>query len=274
MAPVLKKGLFCCLSLRTCALILGAVTLVGNLLTLSMFVVSLDMWLSEVDHHHWNRTAYPEHLQQADADVPLHPDLVANITAALRDHAVADLGGDPAGGHGSHGAGAPGHAEDADGHALAEQYEDDYDGFENSEAMEEWLDHSPYVALALVWFDFVLVLLETLAVVLLIWGAAKRRAEFLLPWLGVEVFTTLYDLGFFAYLVLSPGVVIAIDLMPIILLPITVYCWLVVYSLYEECRETASRNAAMPLSMSALEAGAGAGAGAAPCTVPYGRMAA
>lgn len=32
---------------------------------------------------------------------------------------------------------------------------------------------SAAVALALVWFDFVLVILETIAVVLLIWGAAK-----------------------------------------------------------------------------------------------------
>lgn len=29
MAPVLRKGLMCCLSLRTCALILGSITLVS-----------------------------------------------------------------------------------------------------------------------------------------------------------------------------------------------------------------------------------------------------
>ena len=93
----------------------------------------------------------------------------------------------------------------------------------------------------------------------------------LLPWLVMELATTLYDLGFFAYLFLQ-DVYITIDLLPVILLPVTIYCWLVVFSLYQECKETTTRNSSMPLSMSALEAGLDGQTQA--CTVPYGRMAA
>lgn len=98
--------------------------------------------------------------------------------------------------------------------------------------------------MVVLWLDFVLVVLETLSVFLLIWGAVKvcvatiayltfesdkltymnpllltlqRIAVLLLPWLAMELATTLYDLGFFAYLFLS-DVYIAIDLLPIILL--------------------------------------------------------
>ncbi|XP_034254197.1 uncharacterized protein LOC117652992 [Thrips palmi] len=275
MAPILKKGLFCCLSLRTCALILGTITLAFNLLTLSMFIVSLDMWLSESEYHHWNHTA--DHLDGHLLDV----------------HGVHDVHQDgllPMPGLVNKSAWWPGHPEGHPGHAGAalgaaeEEEPEEYDGFEDSEAMEELLERNPHLALALVWFDFVLVILETVAVVLLIWGAAKRRAVLLLPWLGVELFTTLYDLGFFVYMFISNDVYIAIDLMPILLLPLTVYCWLVVYSLYQECKETAAMNTSMPLSMSALEAAtvggtlsgtlSGAlGGNVGQCTVPYGRMA-
>lgn len=273
MAPILKKGLFCCLSLRTCALILGTITLAFNLLTLSMFIVSLDMWLSESDYHHWNHTEghLDGHLDVHQQDALLHHELQAAVNASTH----------PAWAHPSWG-----HAGNAE-----EEEPEDYDGFEDSEAMEELLERNPHLALALVWFDFVFVILETVAVVLLIWGAAKRRAVFLLPWLGVELFTTLYDLGFFAYLFISNDVYIAIDLMPILLLPLTVYCWLVVYSLYQECKEAAAVNTSMPLSMSALEAAtrsttvggtlggtlsgalSGLGGNVGQCTVPYGRMA-
>lgn len=262
MAPILKKGL-CCLSLRTCALILGVITLVQNLISLSMFVVSLEHWLSEDDYHHFNHTGLAldhEHPDNTPLGLPpgLPPgihDLLANASLSL---AHPGLGGD----------------KDVDVHMFAHPDEDYYDGFGDSEAAETLLDRNPHLVLALVWLDLVLVLLGTLAVILLIWGAAQRKALLLLPWLAVELLDAAYELGFFAFMFLSNDVAIAIDLLPILALPITVYCWLVVYSLYQECKETEERNTSLPLplSMSALEAG---GAGAlGGCTVPYGRMAA
>ncbi|KAK3918605.1 E3 ubiquitin-protein ligase ubr3 [Frankliniella fusca] len=273
MAPILKKGL-CCLSLRTCALILGAITLAQNLVSLTVFVVSLERWLSEEEyHHHANHTSHP-------IDVPpglppglppgVHADLVANVnlTGLTMAHPALPADGD------------------VDAHLWANPADEDYYyGFEDSEAMESLLDRNSHpllictpvvVVLALVWLDFVLVLLGTVAVILLIWGAATRKAVLLLPWLAVELLDAAYELGFFAFMYLSNDVAIAIDLLPILVLPITVYCWLVVYSLYQECKETAERNSSLPLplSMSALEAGAGGAGAQGGCTVPYGRMAA
>lgn len=146
MAPILKKGLFCCVSLRTCVLILGSVTLVspppsrpteprrprpshpfpspalsqvGNLLTLSMFVVSLDVWLSEPEyHHHWNHTALSHEL--ANAPGGLHPDVLAAIANAT--------------------AGDPSHPWAHPAIEAEDYYEDGID----SEAMEELLERSPH----------------------------------------------------------------------------------------------------------------------------------
>lgn len=113
--------------------------------------------------------------------------------------------------------------------------------------------------------SILLLFVNVISLSVLIYGAAKSKATCVRQWLVVGGLVIVNDIfGFLTYLAL--GVDLIYTVIPLLDTPLTIWLWVLTWSLFERCRELARRNAENPLCMAALIED---GDSSAPCTVAY-----